>query len=88
MELEHTVVNNDRVPGVHSTLVANHHICRAAEEIRDLPLSFVTPLRSDDDNVGQRHCGPKPRICTIRDYLRSAIKLSKELSDELFSCLV
>ena len=85
MELEHTIVDNDGVPGVHASLVANHHIGRAAEEIGDLPLPFVTPLRSDDDNVGQRACGPKPRICTIRDYLRSALNLSKALHIERFS---
>ena len=36
-----------------STLIANNHIGGAAEEISDLSFSFVTPLSSDDDNVGQ-----------------------------------
>ncbi|CRY92746.1 adenylosuccinate synthetase domain protein [Synechococcus sp. WH 8103] len=38
---------------IHTTLVANDHIGGAAEEIGDLSFSFVTPLSSDDDNVGQ-----------------------------------
>ena len=53
MKLQHTVVNDDRVPCIHTALVAHHHIGGATEEIGDLSLSFVTPLSSDDDNVGQ-----------------------------------
>ena len=79
MKLQDPLVNNDGVAGVDTALIANHHISGAAEEIGDLPFPFVTPLRSDDDNVGQRQCGPKPRICTIRDYLRSRSSLSKTL---------
>ncbi|MEN9541875.1 MAG: hypothetical protein RLZZ459_1966, partial [Cyanobacteriota bacterium] len=30
----------------------------AAEEIGDLALPLVTPLRTDDDDVGQGHSGP------------------------------
>jgi hypothetical protein len=53
MQLQHTVVHDDRVACIHTTLVANDHIGGAAEEIGDLSFSFVTPLSSDDDNVGQ-----------------------------------
>ena len=53
MQLQHPVVHDDRVACIHTTLVANDHIGGAAEEIGDLSFSFVTPLSSDDDNVGQ-----------------------------------
>ena len=77
MQLEHTIVNNNRVACIHTTLIADHHIGGAAQEIGDLSFSLVTPLRSDDDNVGQEHGGPKPQICTIREYLRSRVASSK-----------
>ena len=77
MQLEHTIVNNNRVACIHTTLIADHHIGGAAQKIGDLSFSLVTPLRSDDDNVGQEHGGPKPQICTIREYLRSRVASSK-----------
>ena len=77
MQLQDTIVNNDRVACVHTALIAHHHIGGAAEEIGDLSFSLVTPLRSDDDNVGQELGGPKPQICTIREYLRSRVASSK-----------
>ena len=77
MKLEHTIVNHDRVPSIDAALIANHNICRSTEEIGDFAFSFVTPLRTDDDNIGQGHCGPKPRICTIRESLRCGVRPSK-----------
>ena len=77
MQFKNAVVNNNRVTGIHSALIADHHIGGTAEEISDLSFSFVTPLRSDDDNIGQGHCGPKPRICTIRESLRPSVTSSK-----------
>ena len=71
MQLEHTIVHNDCVASVDTALIANDDISGAAEEICDLSFSLVTPLRTDDDNVGQRHSGPKPQFCTIRNLLRS-----------------
>ncbi len=53
MKLQHTIVDDNRVTCIHAPLVAHHHIGGAAEEIGDLSFSFVTPLSSDDDNVGQ-----------------------------------
>ena len=69
MKLEDPLVHNDGVASIDTALVTHHHISGTAEEIGDLSFPFVTPLSSDDDNVGQGHCGPKPRICTIRDYV-------------------
>ena len=77
MKLEDALVNNDGVASIHAALVTHHDISGTAEEIGDLSSTFVTLLSSDDDNVGQGHCGPKPRICTIRDYLRFGSFLSK-----------
>ena len=77
MQLQHTIVNNDRVPCIDAALVTDNNISGSAEEIGDLSFPFVTPLRSDDDNVGQEHGGPKPQICTIREYLRSRVASSK-----------
>ena len=71
MKLEHTTVDDDRVPSIHTALIPHHHIGGAAQEIGDFSFSFVTPLSADDDNIGQGHGGPKPQICTIREYFRS-----------------
>ena len=77
MKLEHTTVDDDRVPSMHTTLVPHHYIGGAAQEIGDFSFSFVTPLSADDDNIGQGHGGPKPQICTIREYFRSSVPTSK-----------
>ncbi|WP_232201752.1 hypothetical protein, partial [Synechococcus sp. WH 5701] len=77
MKFEHTPVNDDRVPSIHTPLISHHHIGGAAQEIGDLSFSFVTPLSADDDNIGQGHGGPKPQICTIREYFRSSVPTSK-----------
>ena len=60
VEFQHPVVDDDRVPGVHAALIADDDVSGTAEQIRDLSLPFVTPLRTDDDDVGQGHSGPKP----------------------------
>ena len=61
VQFEHLVLHHDGVAGIHSALIAHHHIGGAAEEIGDLALALVTPLRTDDDDVGQGDGGPKPR---------------------------
>ena len=58
VQLEHLVVHHDGVTGIHTALVAHDHIGRTTEEIGDLALPLVTPLSTDDDNVGQGHSGP------------------------------
>ena len=77
MQLEDPLINNDRVACVNAALVANNDIGGPAQKIGDLAFPLVTPLSSDDDNVGQGHCGPKPRICTIRESLRCGVRPSK-----------
>ena len=77
MKFEHTSVDDDRVPCVHPSLISHHHIGGAAQEIGDFSFSFVTPLSADDDNIGQGYGGPKPQICTIREYFRSGVPKSK-----------
>ena len=79
MKLQHLIINNDGMTGVDASLIAHHHICGTTQKVGDLSFSLVTPLSTDDDNVGQRLGGPKPRFCTIRDYLRLACLRSKML---------
>ncbi|WP_244281640.1 hypothetical protein [Synechococcus sp. UW105] len=82
MQLQHLIVHDDRVTCIDAALVPDDYISGSTEEIRDLSFSFVTPLRTDDDNVGQRHCGPKPPICTIYDF-RSSPRLQSKGVGEL-----
>ena len=53
VQLEHLTIDNDGVPGVDTTLITHDDVSRAAEQIGDLSLALVTPLSTDDDNVGQ-----------------------------------
>jgi hypothetical protein len=46
------------VPGVDPALIADHDIGGATQQIGDLAFPFVTPLRTDDDNIGQGNSGP------------------------------
>ena len=83
MELEHLLVHDDGVACVDAALVPDDDISGAAEEIRDLSFPLVTPLRTDDDNVGQRHCGSKPPICTIKQFRSSPLLRSKGVGESL-----
>ena len=58
VQLQHRVVDHDRVAGVDTALVAHDDVGGAAQEIRDLAFPLVTPLSTDDDDVGQGHSGP------------------------------
>ena len=58
VQFEHSVLNHNRVAGIDPALVTHHHIGGAAQQIRDLALALVTPLRTDDDDVGQGQGGP------------------------------
>ena len=53
VQLEHLTINNDGVPCVDPALISDNNVGRAAEQIGDLSLALVTPLSTDDDNVGQ-----------------------------------
>ena len=46
------------VPGVDPALIADHDIGGATQQIGDLAFPLVTPLRTDDDNIGQGNSGP------------------------------
>ena len=52
-DLERLVADDDRVPGVRAALVAAHEVRVERQQIDDLSLAFVSPLRADDD--GRRH---------------------------------
>ena len=52
-DLERLVADDDRVPGVRPALVAADHIRALREQVDDLALALVAPLRADDD--GRRH---------------------------------
>ena len=53
MELECSELVHDGMAGVVAALVADDQIRLLREEVRDLALAFVAPLRSDDG--GHRH---------------------------------
>ena len=51
------VADDDRVAGVRTALVAADEIGVLREEVDDLSLPFVAPLRADDDGRGHvPHC--------------------------------
>ena len=52
-DLERLVADDDRVPGVRPALVTADDIRTLREQVDDLALAFVSPLRADDD--GRRH---------------------------------
>ena len=52
-DLERLAADDDRVPGVRPALVAADHIRALREQVDDLALALVAPLRADDD--GRRH---------------------------------
>ena len=47
--------HHERVPGVVAPLEAHHHLGVLREQVHDLALPLVSPLRSDDDHI--RHSG-------------------------------
>jgi Protein of unknown function (DUF3309) len=55
---------NDGVPGIVSTLTADHDIGGGREHVDDIPLPFVTPLRADQDRVGHDFLGKILSRCT------------------------
>ena len=66
-DLERLVADDDRVAGVRAALVAAHDVRVLREQVDDLPLAFVAPLRTDDD--GRRHapeCRPGVGPCPAR----------------------
>src|SRR5439155_17964875 len=52
-DLERLAVDDDRVPGIGAALEAAHDVRLLREQVDDLALSLVAPLRPDDD--GRRH---------------------------------
>ncbi len=44
-----SLADDDRVPGVRPALVAADDISTLREQVDDLALALVTPLRADDD---------------------------------------
>ena len=48
-DLVRLAADDDRVPGVRPALVAAHHIRALREQVDDLSLALVAPLRPDDD---------------------------------------
>ena len=51
-ELEGLAAGDDRVPGVRAAVVAADEIRVAGEQVDDLPLALVAPLRPDDHGRG------------------------------------
>jgi hypothetical protein len=48
MEDERFLADLHRVPRVCAALVAHHPACALSENVNELPLSFITPLRTDN----------------------------------------
>ena len=53
------VADDERVPGVRAAAVADDHVGVLGEDVDDLPLSLVAPLRADHDDRG--HVCPRLR---------------------------
>ena len=71
-DLVRLAVDDDRVPGVRAALVAADEVRLLGEQVDDLALPLVAPLRTDDH--GGRHV---PHSCRLRK--RSAVTRPVEL---------
>ncbi len=60
--------DDDRMSGVRPALVAADEIGVLSQQVDDLPLSFVAPLRADDDR-----CGHVAQSCTERGQAASSL---------------
>ena len=60
MQFERALSYNDCVACIHSTLIADDDVGGVTQQIGNLPFTFVTPLRTDDDNVSQEISSSKP----------------------------
>ncbi|MBF8280154.1 MAG: hypothetical protein HW385_1586 [candidate division NC10 bacterium] len=58
------VSDDDRMAGVGAALVTGHGIEMLREEIDDLALPLIAPLRADDDYVGHRR---SPRSTSVQN---------------------
>jgi hypothetical protein len=73
VERERLPVEHDRVPGVRAALVAADDVRVHGEEVDDLPLALVAPLRSHDH--GRRH--PRQSLVAVsarRDLSTRAVE--------------
>ena len=52
LQRERLAVDDDRVPGVVTALVANDHCHLFGDQVGELAFALVTPLGSDDDSGG------------------------------------
>src|SRR5262249_58498529 len=69
-----TVVDH-AVTRVGATLVAHHPVVLAGQEIDDLPLALVPPLRADDDGGGHAQA-TRPGACPVARKSRTALAAS------------
>ena len=69
LELVGLAVGDDRVAGVGTALVAAHEVGMLGEQIDDLALALVSPLRADDDcrGHGESVCQKEPSVKHARD---------------------
>ncbi len=51
MEDEFLSAMNDGVPGIVAALAADHDVGLAGENVDDLALAFIAPLRADEDRI-------------------------------------
>ena len=65
-DLVDLVADDDRVPGVRPTLVAADEVGLSGEQVDDLALALVAPLRADDHS--RRHV---PQCCRRRSSTRA-----------------
>ena len=73
-DLVRLVADDDRVPCVRAALIAAHEIRVLREQVDDLALAFVSPLRPDDD--GRWHL----RKCRADAGLRASLLYGPEPS--------
>ncbi len=73
-DLVRLVADDDRVAGVRTALVAADEIGVLREQVDDLPLPLVAPLRTDDD--GRRHARQSCRSRRPSDTRRGRRKLA------------
>src|SRR5882762_8902116 len=65
--------HHQRMPGVRAPLEPHHHVGPGGEEVDDLSLAFVAPLRADDHHVGHATSLSRRRAAAVRGRWGAAL---------------
>ena len=79
-DLERLVADDDRVPGIGPALVTADDIRLLREQVDDLALALVAPLRADDD--GRRHCAQSSLTRSVGGSVRRGASCARDAAHD------